>query len=200
MIYTITGPSGSGKTSLVRYLLKHYKKDDIHRVVTTTTRKPRAREVDGEDYHFVDEKWFLEEVKKDNFREWTKFGGNYYGVHHLDMSFSGDHNVSIIIVDRKGAETIKKRYARTNKVKSVYIQVDSDTAFLRMSEHRGSAKKALERIKTDRKEGLYDSSGYDCILKNDTNKKDLAYNFMNYVESIHQWCKLDLRCRELAGF
>ena len=51
-IYIVSAPSGAGKTTLVRLLLE--KDAGIGLSISTTTRQPRAGEVDGREYHFVE--------------------------------------------------------------------------------------------------------------------------------------------------
>ncbi|MCK6370389.1 MAG: guanylate kinase, partial [Gammaproteobacteria bacterium] len=51
-LFVITAPSGAGKTTLTRALLAA--DPDLRFSVSYTTRPPRAGEVDGKDYFFVD--------------------------------------------------------------------------------------------------------------------------------------------------
>ena len=46
MIYAITGKSASGKDTFKRMLLQE---TELNPIITMTTRKPRAKEVDGVD-------------------------------------------------------------------------------------------------------------------------------------------------------
>lgn len=74
MNISITGPSGVGKTTLVKALAS--KEHNIIRILSTTTRPPRAQEEEGEDYFFVSKAHWAE-------RSWalvTEFQGNFYGV------------------------------------------------------------------------------------------------------------------------
>ncbi len=48
----LSSPSGAGKTTLTRMLLERC--PELRFSVSHTTRAPRANEVDGRDYHFVD--------------------------------------------------------------------------------------------------------------------------------------------------
>ena len=50
-LYVVAAPSGAGKTSLVKALME--REPRLHFSVSYTTRKPRANEIDGRDYHFV---------------------------------------------------------------------------------------------------------------------------------------------------
>ncbi len=55
-LFIIAAASGAGKTTLVKALLN--KDKDLQASVSHTTRKPRPGEVNGVDYHFVDESTF----------------------------------------------------------------------------------------------------------------------------------------------
>ena len=55
-LYVISAPSGAGKTSLVRAIVGTL--PDVVVSVSHTTRKIRDGEVDGQDYHFIDEQQF----------------------------------------------------------------------------------------------------------------------------------------------
>ena len=52
LLIVVSGPAGSGKTTLCSRLTEAYPQA-IRRVITCTTRAPRAGEQDGKDYHFV---------------------------------------------------------------------------------------------------------------------------------------------------
>lgn len=65
----LVGPSGAGKSTLVKHLLAK-NPEAFHFSVSSTTREPRAGEVDGTHYHFVRTKDdFLAEVAAGNFLE-----------------------------------------------------------------------------------------------------------------------------------
>jgi guanylate kinase len=48
--------------------------------VSATTRPPRPGEVDGREYHFLDEAAFRAAVAKGDFLEWVEYSGNLYGT------------------------------------------------------------------------------------------------------------------------
>ena len=52
----------------------------FHFAVTATTRSPRANEVDGVDYYFVDQAGFEEMIANDALLEHAEVYGNHYGV------------------------------------------------------------------------------------------------------------------------
>jgi len=60
LLLIISSPSGAGKTTLTRDLLVGF--PSLTFSVSHTTRRPRATETDGRDYHFVERERFSELV------------------------------------------------------------------------------------------------------------------------------------------
>ena len=54
-LFIISAPSGTGKTTLCRYLLGRY--SNLSLSISTTTRKPRKKEIDGIDYFFTSKRF-----------------------------------------------------------------------------------------------------------------------------------------------
>jgi guanylate kinase len=77
-LFIVCAPSGAGKTTLVAGLLKS--DSGIRLSISYTTRKPRAGEIEGEDYHFVDAQKFHEMAAAGAFLESAFVHGNYYGT------------------------------------------------------------------------------------------------------------------------
>jgi len=77
-LFVIAGPSGSGKTSLVKALLA--REPVIRLSISYTTRPPRPGDVDGLDYHFVDEAKFLAMKAQGEFLEHALVHGNWYAT------------------------------------------------------------------------------------------------------------------------
>lgn len=107
LLIVLSGPSGAGKDS-VRDLLLEWE-PRMHRVVTATTRKPRAGEINGRDYHFIDEQTFDELLKTGGFLEHAFVYDHRNGVPRIEiedpLGFGRD---AIARVDVQGAETLKR--------------------------------------------------------------------------------------------
>ena len=78
LLLVLSSPSGAGKSTIARMLLDA--DDRIGMSVSATTRAIRAGEVDGKDYHFVDEARFEQMVAEDAFLEWAHVFGRRYGT------------------------------------------------------------------------------------------------------------------------
>ena len=50
-LIVFSAPSGAGKTTLVKYLLSMFNKIEFS--ISATSRKPRGKEKNGEDYYFL---------------------------------------------------------------------------------------------------------------------------------------------------
>lgn len=77
-LFIVTGPSGVGKGTILTKFFANNKNTKYS--VSTTTRKSRAGEVDGEHYYFTDRKAFSKLIKDDELLEYAKYGENYYGT------------------------------------------------------------------------------------------------------------------------
>lgn len=74
----VSGPSGVGKSSVIRELRRL--DPSIYFSISVTTRPPRAGEVDGEHYHFIDRGTFDKMVDGGKLLEHAEFAGNCYGT------------------------------------------------------------------------------------------------------------------------
>lgn len=74
----VSGPSGVGKSSVISELRRLC--PTIYFSVSMTTRQPRAGEIDGQHYYFVDTVEFEATVAAGGFLEHAEFAGNWYGT------------------------------------------------------------------------------------------------------------------------
>jgi len=77
-LIVLSGPSGVGKSTVIAQLLRERK--DIHFSVSFTTRSPRAGEVDGINYNFVDRTEFERMISSGELLEYAEYVNNYYGT------------------------------------------------------------------------------------------------------------------------
>jgi len=74
----LSGPSGVGKSTVVAELRR--RSPEVWISVSVTTRRPRPREVDGREYHFVGSAEFDRMISAGELLEWAEFAGNKYGT------------------------------------------------------------------------------------------------------------------------
>ena len=80
LLIILSSPSGAGKSTLARRLRQW--DPEIQFSISATTRAPRAGEVDGKDYMFIDQKTFENLVENDEMLEHAEVFGNLYGSPH----------------------------------------------------------------------------------------------------------------------
>ena len=77
LLIVLSSPSGAGKTTISRKLMEV--DPSITMSVSATTRPMRPGEVEGHDYHFVDDAEFEQLVADDEFAEWAYVFDHRYG-------------------------------------------------------------------------------------------------------------------------
>lgn len=77
LLVVLSSPSGAGKSTISRMLLEA--DPNISISVSATTRPMRPGEVEGVDYHFVDNAEFERLIEADEFAEWAYVFDHLYG-------------------------------------------------------------------------------------------------------------------------
>ena len=108
-LFVFSAPSGSGKTTIIKNVLNTFK--ELSFSISATTRSKRPTEEEGIDYFFLDETAFRQKRDNDEFLEWGKFFGYYYGTLKSFVFERINKGISIVLeVDVKGALNIKRDY------------------------------------------------------------------------------------------
>ena len=79
LLLVLSSPSGAGKTTITRRLVE-LESGDVEISVSHTTRPKRPDEIDGRDYHFVDEAAFTRLRERGEFLESAEVFGHWYGT------------------------------------------------------------------------------------------------------------------------
>jgi len=108
-LFIVTAPSGAGKTTLVKLLLDH--DSNVRQSVSYTTRAPRAGEVDGVAYQFIDVGAFVAMRERGEFLEWAEVHGNFYGTSRvwLEEQMASGHDM-LLEIDWQGAQQVRERF------------------------------------------------------------------------------------------
>ena len=108
LMLVLSSPSGAGKTTLSRRLLAS--DPDVELSVSVTTRPPRAGEVDGRDYHFIDTARFDALVKGGELLEWAGVFDNSYGTPRkpVDDAIAQGRDV-LFDIDWQGTQQLREK-------------------------------------------------------------------------------------------
>ena len=165
-LYVISAPSGTGKTSLVKALIE--KDPSIRLSVSTTTREPRAGEVNGRDYFFVKKEDFDKQINNNEFLEWAYVYGNFYGTSATLVKNSINRGEKVLLeIDWQGAFKIKQRYSR-GMLTLIFIVPPSLEILKERLQKRGQDKISVitERLATA-KEEMAKATNFDYVIIND---------------------------------
>jgi guanylate kinase len=118
LMFVLSSPSGAGKTTLSRMLIDE--NPDLKMSVSVTTRPIRPGEVDGRDYHFIDQKKFDEMVAENELLEWASVFDNSYGTPRapVEAALAMGRNV-LFDIDWQGTQQLRGRSPKD--VVSVFI-------------------------------------------------------------------------------
>lgn len=136
-LFILSAPSGTGKTTLIRNLLEGGSRaaGNLHFSVSHTTRSPRSREVDGEDYHFIDRETFRGMIARDEFLEWAEVHNNYYGTSLAEVMPRLEGGIDVLMdIDVQGAERVMAEHPEAH---SVFIMPPSYQALRERLHRRG---------------------------------------------------------------
>lgn len=79
LLIILSGPSGVGKGTVRKKVMEDESLNLVYSI-SMTTRLPRNKEVDGEDYYFVSHETFQKHIDNGNLLEYCEFVGNRYGT------------------------------------------------------------------------------------------------------------------------
>ena len=103
----LSGPSGVGKSTVIAELRKIC--PEIWISVSATTRRPRPGEVDGREYHFVDDAEFDRLIDSGALLEWARFAGNRYGTPRAPLTQRLGAGLSALLeIDVAGARQVRQ--------------------------------------------------------------------------------------------
>jgi guanylate kinase len=107
LLLVLSSPSGAGKTTLARRLIEADR--GISMSVSVTTRAPRPGEVDGYDYHFVDEAAFRRMREGGELLEWARVFDNFYGTPRAPVEAAVAKGDDILFdIDWQGAQQLSE--------------------------------------------------------------------------------------------
>jgi guanylate kinase len=183
-LFVISAPSGGGKTTLCTRLLQDFPKLVLS--ISSTTRKPRGKEIHGKDYYFLSPNEFQKAISENRFSEWAIVHDHYYGTSKeaLDRTLQSKQSV-LLDIDVQGAESLKQTYP--NQCITFFI-VPPDLRALetrlrsRGTDNESTIQKRLKNAQEEMKEG----NRFDHVIVNDDLERachELKKLFQIYLQS-----------------
>jgi guanylate kinase len=125
VLVIVSAPSGTGKTTLCERLLGEY--TQVKYSISCTTRAPRGKEKDGENYYFLSDEQFVQRIEAGDFLEHALVHGNRYGTLRKTVTDALDAGQSVLMdIDVQGAEQIRNtisNLSETSALKRAFLDV-----------------------------------------------------------------------------
>lgn len=162
-LVVVSAPSGAGKSTLcheVRLIVP-----DLYYSVSYTTRSPRPGEVDGKDFHFVDEPLFAAMRDRGEFAEWASVHDHWYGTPAAPLEDALARGLDILLdIDTHGARQLRERYP---EAVSVFIMAPSLAELeARLKERKSDAAGEIARRLSRAREEIAAWRQYDYLIIN----------------------------------
>ena len=174
----LSGPSGVGKGTVTAELRRMY--PDIWISVSVTTRRPRPGEVNGREYHFVDDREFDRMIADGEFLEWDGHFGRKYGTPRGPVEERIAAGLPALLeIDLAGARQVRKSMP---DALLVFLSPPSWEELIRRLTGRGSedTDAIAERLARARIE-LAAGSEFDVTLVN-TSVEDVSRRMIPLIE------------------
>lgn len=179
LIIVISGPSGVGKDAVIKGLRNV--RENLHFVVTATSRAKRPGEIDGKDYFFISKEEFLTMIEKNELLEYAMVYGDYKGIPKQQIREYMEKGWDIVVrVDIQGAATLR-RLLRDSAV-FVFLVAESEEALVRrLIDRKTETTEALLMRVASAREELRHLKEFDYVV---VNKEGELERSVEVLESI----------------
>ena len=163
-LFIVCAPSGAGKTSLVAALLNRDPR--VRLSVSFTTRAPRPGEVDGREYHFIDENRFQAMVEGGEFLESAEVHGNRYGTSQAWIETQRDAGHDILLeIDWQGAQQVRRQI---QDVIGIFVMPPSLSMLrARLEGRKQDSREVIERRLLAARGEISHAGEFDYVIIND---------------------------------
>jgi len=188
MMVILSSPSGAGKTTLVN---KISLKNNFQISISHTTRPPRTNEIEGKDYFFVTKDKFEVLIKKNEFLEYAKVFGNYYGSSKQSVIKNLDKGKNVIFdIDWQGTEQIKKIKLNYKLITFFILPPSRKVLFKRLSNRDMKDKNIVEQRMKQFDQDILHWKNYDFVVINDDLDKCYREIINLWNSSVKNYSKL----------
>ena len=184
LFIVISGPSGTGKTTVIKKLCEG--DSTLEFSISATTRPPRSDEINGVEYHFLDQAEFEDLIQCGGFLEWVKYGGHYYGTLKSTMESTIETGKDLILeIDVHGAKKIKDLGIRYTSIFLLPPSLESLEKRLR-NRRTESDSELQQRLLTAKSEFDY-IADYEYCIQNPDNYVEEAVTQIRHIISAERF-------------
>lgn len=167
LLIILSGPSGVGKGTVRRYIFDNFNLK-LHYSISMTTRAPRDKEVDGEDYYFVSKDEFQKNIDKNNFLEWEEFVGNRYGTPKNKVEEIRNRGEHVFLeIEVNGATKVMNNVTDDRVITFFLMPPNLNALEARIRRRKTESEDVImERLEKGKKE-IKAADRYDHVILND---------------------------------
>ena len=179
LLFILSSPSGAGKSTIARMILES--DEDISLSVSVTTRPPRVGEVDGVDYHFIDDAEFQALVDDNALLEWAHVFDHKYGTPKSAIKQGlKDGKDFLFDIDWQGTQQLYQR-AEGDVVRVFILPPSIEQLNERLRKRGTDSEEVINRRMAKAKSEISHWDGYDFVVIND----DVETCFKKVCEILH---------------
>jgi guanylate kinase len=178
----ISSPSGAGKSSLCDMIIKN--DENVTLSISATTRKKRSKEINGQDYFFIDEEKYQELIKQEEFLEHAKIFSNHYGTPKKYVTDQLKNGKDVLFdIDWQGARQILEKFDSKNILKIFILPPSIEILQKRLESRAQDDAKTVENRMKEAKNEVSHYDEYDFIIIND----DLEESYKRIEEIVNSY-------------
>jgi guanylate kinase len=165
ILLVLSSPSGAGKSTITRAMMD--REPALLFSVSVTTRKPRAGEIDGHHYHFIDRARFDAMARDGELLEHAGVFGNFYGTPRapIDAAIARGRDV-ILDLDWQGTQQLKQRM-RADVVAVFILPPDRATLEVRLRRRAQDSEEVVRGRMVKSADEMSHWPEYDYVIIND---------------------------------
>jgi guanylate kinase len=166
LMLVLSSPSGAGKTTMSKRLLAN--DPQIALSVSATTRKPRAGEIEGQDYHFVSNDQFDGLVATGLLLEWAHVFGHRYGTPRAPVEQALTEGRDILFdIDWQGTQQLRQSQAGGDLVSIFLLPPTLEELESRLKTRAADSPEVITQRMSRAADEISHWAEYDYILVND---------------------------------
>jgi guanylate kinase len=179
LLFILSSPSGAGKSTIARMILES--DEEISLSVSVTTRPRREGEVDGVDYHFINDEQFQTLVDDNALLEWAHVFDHKYGTPKAAVKQGlKDGNDFLFDIDWQGTQQLYQR-AEGDVVRVFILPPSIEQLNERLRKRGTDSEEVIARRMAQAKSEISHWDGYDFVVIND----DVDACFDKVCEILH---------------
>ncbi len=172
LMLVLSSPSGAGKTTISRHLLPA--DENLELSISVTTRPQRPGEIEGADYHFVDQKAFDRMVALGELLEHATVFGHSYGTPRapVDEALEGGRDI-LFDIDWQGTQQLAEK-ASNDLVRIFILPPSTDELERRLRTRAQDPEEVVQGRMAKAADEMSHWAEYDYIVVNNDVNRSLA--------------------------